>query len=313
MPRIVSTDFNEGFYAKRDALLGAARSRAILEEVDLRHVGAWLDRRFPEELAREIWEGRQRSVVVDSLLQWALLHRQVPDAEELQPTGAQGDALQVIQLGLAFDHLHKQNQSHDENWNRSLERLLSRGLPLLRREKNAHRAVVVTGCILDPDAGEWLGSVTPLATSLWESDFSSDRWVFGRVTLCKEWGRHQALAMLDEACDILEWKSPQAPPSGPADNNRTAEGWTKSELVLAAKDAIGSFSSTSFDRIRDRAGVPARRSGGRGQSHPFSKAEVEQLIKEVGTGSYQRRAEIAACWRELVDKWLGGESPTSPH
>ncbi|MCP3903279.1 MAG: hypothetical protein GY715_06545 [Planctomycetes bacterium] len=73
------------------------------------------------------------------------------------------------------------------------------------------------------------------------------------------------------------------------------EGWTKSELVAKA-----SISDSTFDRIREAAGVKASESGGRGQQRRFSPAELAKLIEATEAGTFRSKTATANSWRELL-------------
>jgi hypothetical protein len=78
------------------------------------------------------------------------------------------------------------------------------------------------------------------------------------------------------------------------------DGWTKSELVSQAKDRLGSFGDTTFDRIRKAANVPPSERGGKGQQRRYSRTDLRKLIKAVIGGEYRRKKEIATAWSDLL-------------
>jgi len=82
------------------------------------------------------------------------------------------------------------------------------------------------------------------------------------------------------------------------------DGWTRAELIDQANhnDDSGSktLSETTFDRIRDAAGIPAAKRGGAGAQRRFSVGCLRKLICATEKGTYRNRHRIAEAWRELL-------------
>ncbi len=202
MPRIVDHAFDEAFARDRDSLLAVARARLPEHGSELPGVRGWLDKSFSESIVR-------------ATLKDESTHRRARDLGQPNPpvgrrTGtppsrpepapeARGDALRADRLERALRCLHAKNEEPD------LLRLLGPNLPRGQREVNALRAVVVSACILDPDAAEWLGDATDLAASPWVGDGTGLPRIKGRAEVCQGWG-HEALAMLGEAAAVLGWR-----------------------------------------------------------------------------------------------------------
>ena len=77
-------------------------------------------------------------------------------------------------------------------------------------------------------------------------------------------------------------------------------GWTKSELIEQAKEYDASISPSTFDRIREAAGIASAERGGRGQQRRFSNAQVTKLIKAASTSRFRSGPEIARAWSGLL-------------
>ena len=90
------------------------------------------------------------------------------------------------------------------------------------------------------------------------------------------------------------------------------DGWTRAELIAQANhddgDGSKTLSGTTFDRIRNAAGIPSAEKGGVGAQRRFSVAQLRKLIDaaEVG-GTLEERSwkprngqRIAEAWRELL-------------
>lgn len=90
------------------------------------------------------------------------------------------------------------------------------------------------------------------------------------------------------------------------------DGWTRSELVAQAREGAGSFSPTTFDRIRVAAKVEPGKAGGEGQKRRFSIAELTKLINAVENGTFRYKADIAKSWRKLLPQSPSNESPLNP-
>lgn len=82
------------------------------------------------------------------------------------------------------------------------------------------------------------------------------------------------------------------------------DGWTRAELIDQANHDDGegakTLSGTTFDRIREAAGIPSAEKGGVGAQRRFSVAQLRQLIDAAEAGTYRNGSNIAAAWRELL-------------
>ena len=82
------------------------------------------------------------------------------------------------------------------------------------------------------------------------------------------------------------------------------DGWTRAELIDQANhddgEAAKTLSGTTFDRIRDAAGIPSAEKGGMGAQRRFSVAQLRQLIGAAEAGTYRNGFNIASAWRELL-------------
>lgn len=199
MPRIHDVFFDAPFASRRDKLIATVRRNVPSRGRDLQNVCAWLDTQWSEE---KVGEALKREQHLDKLRD-----RGQPYSPTIrsQPPGSSsdrdlpGDNLRADRIEHAFVALHRQNRSGE------LLRLLGSNLPRGERESNALRAVVMSACIIDPDAGEWLSSVTPLANGVWRGDQSAKPWVRGRADVARLWG-YEALGLLQEACGVLGWE-----------------------------------------------------------------------------------------------------------
>jgi hypothetical protein len=79
------------------------------------------------------------------------------------------------------------------------------------------------------------------------------------------------------------------------------DGWVKADLVSQASEALGGFSSSTFDNIRKASGVSSSKRGGVGQQRRFSRTELGQLIEAVKAGPFRNKTKIAQSWQELLD------------
>jgi hypothetical protein len=79
-------------------------------------------------------------------------------------------------------------------------------------------------------------------------------------------------------------------------------GWTKSAIVQHLNDAAESFSPSTFDTIRKRAGVDPAPKGGNGPHHCFSISELRKLKAEIDKGRYQRKADLSTALDELIER-----------
>jgi len=79
------------------------------------------------------------------------------------------------------------------------------------------------------------------------------------------------------------------------------DGWVKADLVSQVKEALGAFSSSSFDTIRKASGVSSSEKGGKGQQRRYSRAELGKLIRAVKAGRFRNKDKIAQAWQDLFD------------
>lgn len=78
------------------------------------------------------------------------------------------------------------------------------------------------------------------------------------------------------------------------------DGWTKGELMAAVKDRITTWSASTFDAIREDAGVKAPPPGGKGQQHRYGPADLRKLIQAAESGNRRNKDEIVRAWRDLL-------------
>jgi len=199
MPRIVNCWFDDSFRRQCKPLIGAAREHAPGCAPELRQVGGWLDTEHSEAIVGqeqekkfELWRRRDASSMTPPNYRGPRRARVTPQLP--------GDGLRADRIEHSFRSLLVRNQSGE------ILRLLGENLPRGEREANALRVVVVVGCIVDPDAGEWLSSVTSLADAPWTSNRSVSPWVKGRADVACEWG-HDAFLLLREAIGALGWNA----------------------------------------------------------------------------------------------------------
>lgn len=197
MIRIKSGDFGATFVAQRQRIVQRVRSRWANLRRRIHPVQDWLGREFTEKRA-------------EAYLVKKAEDRHKRDMGQLTPPGIKhysprrlassefipGDNCRADRLEMAFMALDSEYSRGD------LKSLLSPNLPKAIRTANALRAVVVCSAVLDPDSAEWLGGVTELAEAPWLGDRAISPYVKGRGDVCEEWG-HEAVAMLDAACDVL--------------------------------------------------------------------------------------------------------------
>lgn len=94
------------------------------------------------------------------------------------------------------------------------------------------------------------------------------------------------------------------PDPEPAGSVSKLDGWTRAELIDQANhddgDGSKTLSSTTFDRIRENARIPAAEKGGVGAQRRFSVAQLRKLIDEAEVDTYRKGLKIAAMWRQLL-------------
>ncbi|MBL9000776.1 MAG: hypothetical protein JNK25_06530 [Phycisphaerae bacterium] len=112
------------------------------------------------------------------------------------------------------------------------------------------------------------------------------------------------LVLLDREAKAVLSKPSSTPPFGPNEGARAPvskpDGWTQSELVHRVRDEIGSFSNTTFTRVRIMSGVSPSEPGGRGQQRRFSRLELNALIRSVRSGTFRDKSKIAQSWTQLL-------------
>lgn len=116
-----------------------------------------------------------------------------------------------------------------------------------------------------------------------------------------ELGATRALAGRDSVSKAIEGVGGGAVRHGPVPK---PDGWTRAELIDQANhnDGGGSktLSGTTFDRIREAAGIPPGKKGGAGAQRRFSVAQLRKLIDAAEVGTYRSGPKIAAAWRDLL-------------
>jgi hypothetical protein len=223
MPRIVDMWFGEAFAQERDELIAAARRRLSPEDPRVGAVGDWLDSEHPERTAKAELRRQQNLAAFKANGTPESVHGFARVEVKLEGSRISCDRVQIHRLDRALSNLVQQNQPGD------LWRLLGLHLKRGQKEVNALRVVVVTACVIDPDAEEWLASVTPLASCPWHAASTTRKGkprarrslpseVYERSGLCNLRGK-EALALLREACRVLGWL---ADPIGAADHLRAA-------------------------------------------------------------------------------------------
>lgn len=177
------------------------RRHLATESSEFQAVGEWLDSEYDEPRVREILQHKVEVYRARDVGQPTPPNqRRIPESGYLYPA-LPGDGLRADRLEQAFKALHVPNQGGD------FLRPLGGNLPRKEREMHALRVVVVCACLVDPDAAEWLASVTPLASCPWRGDLSVTPRVKGRAEVTESWA-YEALALLAEAIHLLGWESP---------------------------------------------------------------------------------------------------------
>ncbi|MCH8270110.1 MAG: hypothetical protein IH985_02730 [Planctomycetes bacterium] len=245
MPRIVNLNLEGLFALQRDSWVVAARQGLEAEKPQVSDVGAWLDLEFSETSVREYLEHRLRNLVMRE--QGTARASPLTPAEKAArrtSTEIPGDGLRADRLEWAFRALLSRNERTE------LDRLLGRILPRGELETNALRAVVVCGCIIDPDAREWLEEATPLAECVWWSDSKAVPRVKGRIEIVRVW-RDDALRLFVEACEVLGWTpSRQRPPTPTTDSHTDVDGENRNAPALTANKVLVLATMARFDSSR---------------------------------------------------------------
>jgi hypothetical protein len=127
----------------------------------------------------------------------------------------------------------------------------------------------------------------------------------------------------DEGRLVLERQARIFGVGGNAAQNSTADaaripvykpgGWTKSDIVQHLRDAADSFSPSTFDTIRKRAGVRPAPKGGNGPHHCYSIAELRKFKAEIDKGRYQRKADLSTALDELIERSTSKVGSQSNH
>ncbi len=244
MPRIIETWFDERFASRRSGLVETVRQHLPTQQPGLEAVGTWLDTEYSEPTVRGILERRRQEYRLrDAGQPTPPDGRRIPGSGYRDP-GLPGDSLRADRLEQAFTALYGQNQGGD------LLRLLGRNLPQNEGQTNALRAVVVSACIVDPDADKWLATITLLAGCPWRGDSPAVPPVKGRVDVDRRWG-HEALKLLQEACSVLGWE-----PAGSSTPSTTTLGdggeSFAGEPVLEAVDRTKQDHAAKLQVVADR-------------------------------------------------------------
>lgn len=274
MPRIAENWFDDRFASQRSGLVETVCQHMSTQQPGLEAVGTWLDTEYSEAKVRVILERRrQQSRLRDAGQPTLPDGRRIPGSSYRYPESP-GDRLRADRLEQAFTTLHGQNQGGD------LLRLLGRNLPRDERETNALRAVVVSACIVDPDADEWLAPVTPLASCPWQGDSSAVPPVKGRADVAQPWA-HEALRLLQEACRVLDWE-----PAADSDEGRVRAACLTvnspaSQVEQKPKMTAGDAKEAGDDKPVLTIHVTDLTATFRGKQHRFDQSRQWEALKKL--------------------------------
>jgi hypothetical protein len=235
----------------RDALIAQARVGAQGHDEEIKAAGEWLDEEYAEAQVRKLLTEARRNA------RRAIKGQPILKVVAAQPTDRvrrfryPGDHLRGDRLESAISDL-------TAAFNREKFSLLGPNQPKAQRRRNAVRAVVVTACVVDPDAQEWLANVTELATCAWVGNSSARPEKKGRADVADHWAR-EALRLLEAALSLLGWGAEpagrEAEAEGVVDEAWGGSGmWTTNVL----SKALG-CSRDALSHVRQEANVLPRR------------------------------------------------------
>lgn len=203
MPRVVDIGFDKNFPQRRDGLVAVVRGQLQGDGQVLTEAAMWLD---------ETWtQSAVGTSLTERALEWRRRSNGSPSGNrasarpKVEPFQLPGDQLRADRLEHAIRWLLGKNQGH------GVLRLLGGNQSKTVLRQNALRVVLVGSCIIDPDAGEWLGAITALASAPWEpSQAAGKARVRGRSEVCRLFG-HDAMALMEEAMGVLGWNLHEEP------------------------------------------------------------------------------------------------------
>lgn len=91
-------------------------------------------------------------------------------------------------------------------------------------------------------------------------------------------------------------------PATTVDHTSGAKGLTKSELIAAVPDR--KISSSTFDSIREVAGVDSPGKGRAGQKHQYSADEIYKMIEAARSGQFRDGQLFAMMWSRVLARLL---------
>lgn len=198
MPQIINAYHEESLARQRENVVAVARKRLQEEKEALQGVTKRLDDEFSEEVVRKTLEHKRKMnrAKVNGVA-W-IPGNNPPYRKNSKRDGLPGDLLRADRLEQAIIKLHGSNRAG------SLSRILGSNIPRKARRPNALLVVVIGGCIVDPDAVDWLGDITPLADTPWYSDLTVSPWIKGREDVSKRYGPIAMMLVL-AAFKVLRW------------------------------------------------------------------------------------------------------------
>jgi hypothetical protein len=268
VPRLVRPwESDEEFALWRNELIARARRGARAYSREIEAAGEWLDAEYTEERIRTSLIERHRLAAEAMEGQPDLGGDIPPPAGGLGQPEPLGDHLRGHRLEAAIVDLTAMHSKAKFS-------LIGPNQPNRRRRQSAFRAVVVTGCVVDPDAQDWLTGVTDLAACTWEEESQAQPCVRGRSDVAARWGE-EALRLLEAALATLGWEEAESA----ATESRVEVDWpgagTWTFMKLA--EALG-CSRDGLRRLARGVGIPR---GSRGRA--FTKGELDSMLQEMQT------------------------------